>query len=312
MTPRPDPDNLNVDNRNADDNGMTSASSPPLGEIGGIGRIDGEAVFLADPATANRGMAARIPGQGPFDEARDARRRHPISSRLGRVVEANTEERAWRTLANGERSVAKTLEGLGPSWTILHDVPTDSAGGAGGRVSHLAIGPGGVIAISTRPVRGQVVISETRCAVHGLKTDYVTRTIEEARRVQGLLDDDIIGTVPVTPILVLLCERITVQVPPLACHVVSRKRLIRLIGSLPVLLATEEIAAIVKVASSTATWEGRLPGARRRRAKAEAAAQRSAALESQVNHAADAEAAGLPRPGEPKAWNPASHLSDRI
>jgi hypothetical protein len=72
---------------------------------------------------------------------------------------------AWRRGAAGERHTARLLQRLDRhGWIVLHDLTVP---GSAANIDHLAIGPGGVVAIDSKQYRGQLQLDPHGVLWHG-------------------------------------------------------------------------------------------------------------------------------------------------
>jgi len=75
------------------------------------------------------------------------------------LEQAERDDRAWSAGAQGERTVAQTLEILSRyGWLTLHDVPWPDRPEAS--IDHIAIGPGGVAVIDAKNWTGDVAMRD--------------------------------------------------------------------------------------------------------------------------------------------------------
>jgi hypothetical protein len=139
-----------------------------------------------------------------------------------------------------------------PPWTVLHDLPI---GSNGANVDHLVIGPPGVFSINTKHhPGGKVWVAERAIMLNGRKLDYLPKARAEGRRVSAALRTALGRPVTVTPMLVVMCERLVVKAQPLDVPVVRRVDLLRWLGQRPVSMRPDDVADIREVALRPLTW----------------------------------------------------------
>jgi Nuclease-related domain len=107
---------------------------------------------------------------------------------------------AWRRGAAGERHTARLLQCLERhGWVVLHDLAVP---GSAANIDHLAIGPGGVIAIDSKQYRGQLQLDPHGVLWHGryplVSTLRATRwEADQVDEVLGLADVDVAAIVAI-------------------------------------------------------------------------------------------------------------------
>jgi hypothetical protein len=176
-----------------------------------------------------------------------------VRARLAGVLGVHNDERAWRVGAKGEQRVGHTLAQLSsPPWTVLHDLPI---GTNGANVDHLVIGPPGVFSINTkRHPRGKLWVAERVIMLNGRKLDYLPKARSQGRRVAAALRGALGRPVTVTPMLVVMCERLVVKAQPPDVPVIRRADLLRWFGQRPVTLRPDDVADVREVALRPSTW----------------------------------------------------------
>ena len=198
----------------------------------------------AGAATRERALAERA-AQGPI--------RHLIA----RLVDAKTEERAWRIGADGEEAVAEQLAGLGVHWRVLHAV---RVGDRGADIDHVVVGPGGVFTVNAKNhPKASVWVGGDVFLVNGQRHAYVRKSRFEAQRASRMLAEHVGFPVPVTGIIAVVGARrgFTVKAQPAdgAVVVVPRRGIRRFLQSRPSRLGLREIDAIHEVARRSSTWQ---------------------------------------------------------
>jgi len=166
------------------------------------------------PTRRRRSGAAAVPGdladqtagQGAAARAEQLAARHPVASRLARLVGLRTSDWAWRVGAAGERKVGRKLDQLARSgkWRVLHSVPL----GRGGDIDHLLIGPAGVFTVNTKRHKGKHVrVGRSVVFVGRSQTDHVLKARREAQRVAEALAAALGRHVPVSALLICTGQR---------------------------------------------------------------------------------------------------------
>ena len=176
---------------------------------------------------------------------------------FARMIDARTDERAWRIGADGEEAVAEKLDRLGPEWRVLHAV---RVGTRGADIDHVVIGPGGVFTVNTKHhPKASVWVGGETFMVNGRRVPYVRNSRYEAKRASRKLADHVGFPVPVTGVVAVVGARrgFTVKSQPSdgAVVVVPRLRIGRFFRSRPRRLGLREIDAIHEVARRSTTWQ---------------------------------------------------------
>jgi hypothetical protein len=203
--------------------------------------LDVPPVAAADLGERRAGTAARA-------FAAQAVAERPIRTRLARVLDIHTVERAWRRGAEGEERVEARLAKLPPAWRVLHDLTMGN-----GNVDHLVIGPGGVFSLNTKNLTGRVWVGAVVLR-NGTRTDYVRNSRHEADAVAKRLTRAAGRPVAVHGVLVILCNDVTVKAQPDGVVVLQRLGLLRWLKKRPVVLTPEDVEAVHRAACSPATW----------------------------------------------------------
>lgn len=204
-----------------------------------------------DLADVRAGAAARERARA--ERAAQGLVRHLVA----RLVDAKTDERAWRIGADGEEAVAEQLAGLGVEWRVLHAV---RVGERGADIDHVVIGPGGVFTVNTKHhPKASVWVGGETFMVNGRRVPYVQSSRYEAKRASRLLADHVGFPVPVTGMVAVVGARrgLVVKSQPVdgAVVVVPRRGICRVLRSQPRRLGLREIDAIHEVARRSGTWQ---------------------------------------------------------
>jgi hypothetical protein len=203
-------------------------------------------------------LADRRPGQAAraqaIVEVNAMRARSKIMTFVARTFDMKTDERAWRVGADGEEAVAEQLARLdGRGWRFLHAVPV---GKGDSDIDHVAIGPGGVFTLNTKNHRGRrVTVYERAFYVDGGKQDYLRNSRHEGQRAARLLTAACGSAVAVVPLIVVLCDSLTVKQQPIDVQVVGRRNIARWLDDRPILLDAGAIEWIWEHARRSTTWQ---------------------------------------------------------
>lgn len=222
--------------------------------VGGGGRSRGEE---AAASSTTCGRSAGELAQLQADAARAAAlERSRWRYRLGRLVGARTEERAWRIGAAGERLVGEQLGKLtarDPRWTVLHAV---EVGTRGSDIDHVVIGPGGVFTLNTKHHPGaRIWVGGNTFMVDGSRVPYVRNSRHEAARAGRLLALATGVDVTVRPVIVpVRAQDVVVKEQPADVAVVPRGELRRWLRRQPTVLDDATVAVVAAAAGRSATW----------------------------------------------------------
>ena len=95
--------------------------------------------------------------------------------------------------------------------------------------------------------------------VNGQKTDYLRNSLHEAQRATKLLSAACAINVPVTPVIVVMAQSLTMKAKPDGVEVVGRKQITKWLSARPPVLTPEMVDRIYHHARRDITW--RPPGA---------------------------------------------------
>jgi hypothetical protein len=205
------------------------------------------------PEAAWTDLALNTPGESARAQALQHRHAAPVRTFLARILGLHTEERAWRIGADGERAVGKKLDRLPQAWHALHAVPV---GTRGADIDHVLIGPGGVFTINTKNhPRGHVRATAGAVYVAGQPTKYVAKSRHEASRAADRLSAAAGSAVRVTPVLVILCPRLTTTAPTAGVVVLHANGLRRWIARRGTTLGPDRIETLYQLARRSTTWQ---------------------------------------------------------
>lgn len=167
---------------------------------------------------------------------------------------------ARRLEAAGARALTR-LDRLGPNWHIVDWPRTESQGyyepdPADDRAGFLAIGPGGVYAVTVADHgRSRVLIAGDVVQINGKRPQYVAEARREARRAAKALSAAVGLSVPVTPVLTFVGSGvISVHGLPKEVLVATDKELDRLLIAGGARISPATANKLSAVAGHPATW----------------------------------------------------------
>lgn len=176
---------------------------------------------------------------------------------FARMLDAKTDERAWRIGADGEQAVAEQLGRLGAEWRVLHAV---RVGERGADIDHVVVGPTGVFTVNSKNhPKASVWVGGDTVMVNGRRVPYVRNSRFEAKRASRMLAEHVGFPVPVIGLVAVVGARrgFTVRAQPAdgAVAVVPRRGIGRFLKAQPPRLGLREIDAIHEVARRSSTWQ---------------------------------------------------------
>jgi len=170
------------------------------------------------------------------------------------------ERDARRLEAAGARALTR-LDRLGPNWHIVDWPRTDAQQYtepdlADDRAGFLAIGPGGVYAVTVADHgRSRVLIAGDVVQINGKRPQYVAEARREARRASKALTAAVGLKVPVTPVLTFVGSGvISVHGLPKEVLVATDKELDRLLIAGGAKISPATAGKLSAVAGNPATW----------------------------------------------------------
>ncbi|HEX8632270.1 MAG TPA: hypothetical protein VF755_29275 [Catenuloplanes sp.] len=174
------------------------------------------------------------------------------------------EREARRVEAAGNRALTR-LDRLGPAWHIVDWPRTDPhtsqwldlAGAENDeRAGFLAIGPGGVFAVTVADHgRARVLIAGDVVQINGKRPAYVAEACRDARRAGRALSAAVGLRVPVSPVLTFVGSGvISVHGLPKDCLVATHRELDRLLVSGGARISPTTARKLSAVASHPSTW----------------------------------------------------------
>lgn len=121
---------------------------------------------------------------------------------LARLTGRDSDARAWRTGAKGEKTAGKLLDRLGSDWRVLHSV---QVGYGGADIDHVLIGPGGAYTVNTKThPDAKITVNAHGIWVNGSRTDYITKARREADIAHQVLTRIADTHINVTPVLLII------------------------------------------------------------------------------------------------------------
>ncbi|HWH01051.1 MAG TPA: hypothetical protein VNV66_17455, partial [Pilimelia sp.] len=168
------------------------------------------------------------------------------------------EREARRVEAAGHRALHR-LEHLGPAWHVVESPRLDLGYGAAAprdRAGFLAVGPGGVFAITVADHgRARVLIAGDVVQINGRRPPYVAEARREAKRASKALSAAIGRTIPVFPVLTFVgTGAISAHGLPRDCLVANYRELDRLLVAGGARISPSTAEKLAEVARDPATW----------------------------------------------------------
>nr|WP_249713885.1 hypothetical protein [Micromonospora sp. NBRC 107566] len=165
------------------------------------------------------------------------------------------ERGARRQEAAGARALNR-LEHLGPAWHVVEWPRADDAAPDEERTGFLAIGPGGVFAVTVADHgRARVMLAGDVVQINGKRPPYVSRARRDARRAGKALTAAVGLPVPVAPVLTFVGSGvISVYGVPRDCMIATHRELDRLLIAGGARISAETAQKLSVVASHPSTW----------------------------------------------------------
>lgn len=174
-----------------------------------------------------------------------------MRSFLGMVLGVHTDEKAWRTGAQGEELVAARLKKLPDTWRVFHDISIDEADH---NVDHIVIGPGGVFSLNAKKLTGTVWVAERAIRVNGHPTDFLRKARWEGSAVARRLSAAAKGPVEVRPVIVVIADQLKEKAQPLDVAVVARRKIVQWLEAQPPQLDPTAVAQLAASVGEPSTW----------------------------------------------------------
>lgn len=176
----------------------------------------------------------------------DATRPSPL-----RWMRERRNDREFRRSEAIHQRAAQRLETLGPDWRVL-DLQTT----AGARMSFLAVGPGGIFAVTVKEQgRNRVNFAGDVVQINGRRPKYVAEARENAKKASEALSRTAGISIPVMPVLAFSGNGvITVHGMPRGCLVTSYNELHRVLGARGERLAPQTVEKLYLLAAHPDTW----------------------------------------------------------
>jgi hypothetical protein len=177
----------------------------------------------------------------------DALRSSPID-----WVKMRLAERETRRAEAAHNRLAQRMGTLGEEWRVLD---LKEATGVE-RTSFLAVGPGGVFAVTVKDHgRSRVAFAGDVVQIDGRRPKYVQEARENAKVAAEMLTRSAGISIPVMPVLAFAgYGQITFYGMPKGCLVTSYRELGRVLNSRGQRLAGETVDKVFTVAANPATW----------------------------------------------------------
>lgn len=181
----------------------------------------------------------------------ELRRVQPFRSRVDRLLNSRTAERAWRKGAFGERVAGFWLDRLPDGWFVFHDVPV---GARGANIDHLVVGPAGVFTVNTKNLSGAIRVNPRTITNDGYRTNFLPKATAEARRAAELLTAAVGRAVEVRAVLAILADEWDIVKEPEDVFVRGPRGAKNLMLSQPETLSRREVSELAAAAAAPSTW----------------------------------------------------------
>jgi hypothetical protein len=160
-------------------------------------------------------------------------------------------DREHKRLASARNKTKTRLERLGPHWQLIDSV----AMGLRAPDSFLAIGPGGVFAITVRSQgRSRVLVSGDTVQIRGERPEYVSQARALANSMSGALTRMAGARVPVTPVLAFSGSGLlSLYGVPKDCVVMPYRELAHLLDTYGRRIANHTVDKLASIARHPAT-----------------------------------------------------------
>lgn len=197
-------------------------------------------------------LADNRPGDSARRKADELKTASPGRAFLARLLNVQTDERAFRKGSKGEEEVARRLRDLGEGWNVLHAIQVNESGTD---IDHLVIGAPGVFSLNTKNHLGaNVWVAENVIMVNGKKVPYLRNSRSEGARASRTLSNACGFAVEVRPVIVVMARNLTFKSYPNDVNVVARKKIVRWLVSQPAQLTPGQVSSIYAKARESSTW----------------------------------------------------------
>ena len=194
----------------------------------------------------------RSRGGSAAETARGLRTAAPVRTLLARFLGVQTDERASRRGASGERLTGWWLGRLPAGWHVFHDIPIGEA-----NTDHLVIGPAGVFTINTKNLIGKVWVGPKSILHNRRRTDFLPDASAQARQASALLSAAVGRPVEVRGVLAILADDWTIKQRPAGVYVAAPRGAKDWILKQPTVLRPDEVIVLAVAASRPGTWNDR-------------------------------------------------------
>src|SRR4051794_26638916 len=189
----------------------------------------------------------RMAGMAVERVTADALRSSPID-----WVRMRLAERESRRAEAAHNRIAQRMGALGEEWRVLD---LKEATGVE-RTSFLAVGPGGVFAVTVKDHgRSRVAFAGDVVQIDGRRPKYVQEARENAKVAAEMLSRSAGISIPVMPVLAFAGSgQISYYGMPKGCLVTSYRELARVLNARGQRLATETVDKVFTIAAHPSTW----------------------------------------------------------
>lgn len=155
------------------------------------------------------------------------------------------------TSGGGAHAIVGILDGFSSDWTTVHG---QLVGRRSHLIDHIVVGPPGVFCLTSGVTSSHVVVNERGCLIDGRPLDQFLTARRDAAAVAARLRIATNLDAVVTPVVVMVGARLTIERQPEGLTVVTDEALALWFRSLPVTLTEEECGRLGRAITSQATW----------------------------------------------------------
>jgi hypothetical protein len=161
--------------------------------------------------------------------------------------------------AANQRAMHRLAQNLGPSWRVLETPYEDTSSDEHDHIGFLAVGPGGVFAVSVVDQgRQRVMIAGEVVQIQGRRPPHVAQARRFAKRAKSALSGAVGSAVPVIPILTFVGSgSMSTHGLPTGCLVVNHRELDHLLVSIGEKITPETARKLADIAQHPTTWPER-------------------------------------------------------